>query len=102
MTDHTEWTKGLPEGAPTRFADAEALAKVVQVAERRHLASDDPEHLAAALLYLNAKAHLLETVLRAADVYLHSGQGEHEHAELLLAVRRAKEGIRPDLAIGRL
>jgi hypothetical protein len=50
---------------------------------------------------LHAKGRHLEAVLRAADLYLHSGQGEHEHGALVKAVARAKEAIRPDLKIGR-
>jgi len=88
-------------GATRRFADADELARAVLAAERRHVAGDDPEHLAAALLYLDAKARNLEAVLRAADLYLHSGQGEREHTALVRAVGRAKEAIRPDLQIGR-
>lgn len=91
----------VPAGAERRFADAAELGKAVAAAERRHLGNDDPERIAAALLYLNAKARHLETVLRAADLYLHSGQGEHEHGALVKAVARAKEAIRPDLKIGR-
>jgi predicted transcriptional regulator len=92
----------VPARASVQFTDADTLAGVMAVAERRHLAGDDPEQLAAAVLYLHAKARLLETTLRAADLYLHSGQGEREHAALLRAVACAKEGIRPDLKIGRL
>lgn len=94
--------RDVPAGAPARFADAEELEKVVSAAGRHHVANDDPERLAAGVLYLNAKSHLLERVLRAADLYLHSGHGEHEHGSLVKAVTRAKEGIRPDLKIGRL
>lgn len=94
--------RDVPAGAPVRFADAEELEKIVNEAERRHVANADPERLAAAVLYLHGKTRLLEGVLRAADLYLHSGQGEHEHGALVRAVARAKEGIRPDLKIGRL
>ncbi|MDQ1303040.1 MAG: hypothetical protein QG595_1023, partial [Pseudomonadota bacterium] len=40
--------------------------------------------------------------LAAADLYLHSGQGTHEHAMLVRAVDKAKEGVRPGLQINRL
>lgn len=92
----------VPAGAPTRFADAEELERAVHAAERRHVANEDPERVAAALLYVNAKCRNLEAVLRAADLYLRSGQGEHEHGALVKAVARAKEAIRPDLKIGRV
>lgn len=48
------------------------------------------------------REHLLHRVLAAADLYLHSGHGEHEHAMLVRAVEKAKEGIRPGLQINRL
>jgi hypothetical protein len=91
-----------PARATAAFADADEMAKVKAAADRRHGAGDDPEGLAAAVLYLSAKAQLLESVLRAADLFMHSGHGECEHGALLRAIARAKEGIRPDLKIGRL
>ena len=48
------------------------------------------------------REHLLNRVLAAADLYLHSGQGTHEHAVLVRAVEKAKEGVRPGLRINRL
>ncbi len=48
------------------------------------------------------REHLLSRVLAAADLYLHSGQGAHEHAMLVRAVEKAKEGTRPGLRINRL
>jgi CBS-domain-containing membrane protein len=48
------------------------------------------------------REHLLNRVLAAADLYLHSGQGAHEHAVLVRAVEKAKEGVRPGLQINRL
>lgn len=48
------------------------------------------------------REHLLNRVLAAADLYLHSGQGAHEHAMLVRAVEKAKEGVRPGLRINRL
>ena len=48
------------------------------------------------------REHLLNRVLAAADLYLHSGQGSHEHAALVRAVEKAKEGVRPGLRINRL
>ena len=48
------------------------------------------------------REHLLNRVLAAADLYLHSGQGAHEHTALVRAVEKAKEGVRPGLRINRL
>jgi hypothetical protein len=84
------------------FAEAAELKAALAAAERRYLAGHDPERLAAAALYLHARARLFEEVLRAADLYLHSGQGEHEHGTLVRAVARAKEGPLGDLNFGRL
>jgi hypothetical protein len=91
-----------PPRTVVRFTEAEELARVLVEAERRHVTNDDPQRLAAAVLYLHAKARLLEQVLHAADLYLHSGQGEHEHGALIHAIEHAKEGLRPDLPIGRI
>ena len=44
----------------------------------------------------------LENVRRAADIYLRSGQGEHEHAELVRALEKARESLGPGLPINRL
>jgi CBS domain-containing protein len=46
--------------------------------------------------------HALEAVLHAADVYLHSGQSEQQHAALVRAVQRAKETTRALTPAGRL
>ncbi len=50
------------------------LIGILGAAERRHVGNDDPEHIAAALLYLAAKARHLEAVLRAAK--RHHGRRE--------------------------
>lgn len=91
----------VPAGAAERFADADVLEAAVHAAEKQHQQGEDPGHLAAAVLYLNARTRLLDAVLKAADLYLHSGQGEREHGSLVRAVTRAKEGLRPGLNIGR-
>ena len=51
-----------------------------------------------------SKSHDLENVRRAADIYLRSGQGEHEHAELVRALERpgkARRAIDPPALTGR-
>lgn len=91
----------VPPGAVTRFADPAELEAVFHAAEKRHLQGDDPELLAAAVLYLQVRARLLDAVLRAADLYLHSGEGAREHSSLVRAVTRAKEVVGPGLSFGR-
>ncbi len=50
----------------------------------------------------DARAEDLETVCRAAELYLRSGHGEHEHAVLTRALARAREHLDPVLPTGRL
>lgn len=88
--------------AATRFTDSDELARVASAAEGRHLRGDDPDGLAAAVLYLHERVRTLESVLRAADLYLHSGQGGHEHGLLVRAISRANEAGRPVISAGRL
>jgi CBS domain-containing protein len=87
---------------PARFTDSDELARVVSAAEARHLRGDDPDYLAAAVLHLHARTRALESVLRAADLYMHSGQGGHEHGVLVRAITRANEAGRPVMNAGRL
>ena len=49
-----------------------------------------------------ARSRELENVRRAADVYLRSGQGEHEHTALVRALEQAREHLGPGLTTGRL
>lgn len=44
----------------------------------------------------------LERVRQAADVYLRSGHGEHEHAALTRALEKARELLGPGLPVTRL
>ncbi|MCL4721264.1 MAG: CBS domain-containing protein [Gammaproteobacteria bacterium] len=44
----------------------------------------------------------LEAVCRAAELYLRSGHGEHEHAVLIRALARAREHLDPRVPAGRL
>jgi CHAD domain-containing protein len=58
--------------------------------------------VAGALLYLAGRTRDLEIVRQAADIYLRSGQGEHEHAGLVRALERAREKSGSGIATGRL
>jgi len=44
----------------------------------------------------------LENVRAAAELYLRTGHGEHEHAVLVRALARARENLGPGLTTGRL
>ncbi len=92
----------LPAGAFERFTDPGELEAAVHAAGERHRQGADADHLAAAVLYLNARVRQLEAVLDAADLYLHSGHGEREHRDLVLCVQRAREKAQPAIGTGRL
>jgi hypothetical protein len=57
----------------------------------RELGHDD-HHLAKTVLHLEARVRLLEDVLAHAKLYLHSGEGGIEHAQLVRAIERAEYG----------
>jgi CBS domain-containing protein len=95
-------TAAAPGAGHEVLADAAELDAVVHVAEGHHQAGDDPEGLSATLLYLYARVKRLERVLAAADLYLHSGQGEREHRDLTRAVTQAREAGGPSRRIDRL
>lgn len=73
---------------------------IEQLPGRTHRPAESREGLT--LVTDTEREHLLNRVLAAADLYLHSGQGTHEHAMLVRAVEKAKEGVRPGLRINRL
>jgi hypothetical protein len=78
-------------GAPTKQELEQAIAE----ATRMHDRGDDPHHIAKALLNLDQRVHRLEKVLSAAKHYLHSGLGEHEHSDLVLAIEAAEKAAEP-------
>ena len=67
-----------------------------------HVGGAVPDSLAAAVLYLHERTRALESVLHAADLYMHSGQGGHEHSLLVRAISRANEAGRPVISAGRI
>jgi hypothetical protein len=67
------------------------LAAALAVAERIRETGEDPESVSKSLIYMNRRLQMLEKVFEAADRYLHFGQEEHEHAELLKAIKAARE-----------
>ena len=64
--------------------DAE-LAEALQQAKER-VASGQPDRVAEVLLYLRVQNRLLRSVSTAAELYMRSGHGEHEHAVLIKAL----------------
>jgi DNA repair protein RadC len=74
-------------GVPTK----EELDIALNEAARMREQGDDPCHLGKVLLNHNYRIELLEKVLQAAELYLHSGQGSHEHSQLLRAIEVAKK-----------
>ena len=87
----------VPPAALEEFADPAALDACLNEAERRLQSGGDADHLAQALLYLAGKSRELENVRRAADVFLRSGQGAHEHTVLVRALDKAREHLGPTL-----
>ncbi len=76
---------------PTDKEMHEALDEAERIREQ-----GDTNHLARALLYLHRRNSLLEKVLHAAELYVQFGQEEHEHAELVRAIEKAKSQERHD------
>ncbi len=77
--------------------DPAALEACINEAERRLHSGGDADRLVHALVFLAAKSRDLENVRRAADVYLRSGHGEHEHSVLVRALEKAREHLSPGL-----
>lgn len=66
------------------------LEMAIVAAERMRESGADEHHVAKTLLYLYQRLDKVEKVLLAAENYLHSGQDEPRHAELILAIETAK------------
>ena len=67
-----------------------ALKQAVRLKEKRK----DEFFMAKCLLNFNYRIRFLEDVLHKANLYLHSGDGAHEHAELVKAIERAEQASR--------
>lgn len=66
------------------------LKQAIFESRRMRAAADDPHALAKTVLYLQRRVESLEKVCRTADLYLHFGLPEQEHAELVRALEEAK------------
>ena len=65
-------------------------ATAMRTAQVLHVEARDPRYLGKAMLYLDQRRGLLESVLELADRFLRTGQDEHTHALLLKAIHAAK------------
>ena len=74
-------------GVPTEQELEQALSEAIRLREH----DEDTHHLAKALLNHHYRIGLLEKVLHATEVYLHSGHGGQEHSLLLRAIETAKQ-----------
>lgn len=74
-------------GVPTEQELKQALGEAARLREQ----GEDPHYLAKTLLNHHYRIEKLEKVLHAAEVYLHSGHGGHEHSLLLRAIETAKQ-----------
>lgn len=72
------------EGQAGKVSDAE-LAAALRLA-RTSVDSGQPNELAEVLLYLREQNRLLRDASKAAELYMRSGHGEHEHAVLVKAL----------------
>jgi len=73
-------------GKPTPEELETALAEAARMREQ----GEDPVLLGKCLLNLNYRIRYLENVMRKANIYLHSGEGAVEHAELVTAIEQAE------------
>jgi len=74
-------------GKPTEEELETALAHAARLREQ----GEDIYYIAKSLLNLNYRMKLYQDVLHKADLYLHSGEGAHEHADLANAIKRTRQ-----------
>ena len=67
------------------------LEIAIVTAEAMRESGTDEHHIAGTLLYLYQRLLDLEKVREAAENYLHFGQEEPQHAELVIAIEAAKQ-----------
>jgi CBS domain-containing protein len=84
-----------PSTATGEFTDPAALEACINEAERHLRSAGAADRLVQAVQFLAGKSRDLENVRRAAEVYLRSGEGAHEHAALDRALARAHEQFGP-------
>lgn len=74
--------KGEELAGPVGHADLTATLRLA----RASVDSGRPDKMAEVLLYLREQNRLLKEVSKAAELYMRSGHGEHEHAVLVKAL----------------
>lgn len=67
------------------------MEMAIVAAEAIRESGADEHHVARTLLYLYQRLQVLEQVHAAAEHYLHFGQEEPRHAELVLAIEAARK-----------
>lgn len=72
-------------GKPTESELEAALAEAARLREH----GLDEHFLGKSLLNLNYRMKFMDDLLDKASLYLRSGEGAHEHAELVRAIERA-------------
>lgn len=77
-------------GVPTKEELDTAIEEVIRMRE----SGEDPHHIAKVLLHHHWVIEQLEKVVKAADLYLHSGHGSREHTMLVKAIEKAKNANR--------
>ena len=77
-------------GVPSNEELSIALNEVARMRE----AGDDPHYIAKVLLHHHWLIEQLEKVVKAADLYLHSGHGSREHSMLVKAIENARNASR--------
>lgn len=68
----------------------EHIRAAIQAAEAMRERGEDPDHLAATLLYLKRHCERLEEVFLHAERYMSFGQDEGEHTRLVRALEAAR------------
>jgi len=82
-------------GMPTEEELKEALAEAARMREH----GEDPQHIAKALLNLNYQNTQLKQLLKAVEMYIHSGHAVAEHQRLQKAIENARNAINRSGAI---
>ena len=72
-----------PEGDSNREPEGDEIAEALREAEEAVKSGNGASKLAQVLLYLQKRNRLLQDACKAAEVYVRSGHGEHEHAVLV-------------------
>jgi len=67
------------------------LEIAIIAAEQMRDTGNDTHHVAKTLLYLYQRLQAVERIHKAAERYIHFGQEEPQHAELVMAIEAARK-----------